>query len=98
MEEWLKSLRQDLGSAISDTLTESKKIEGAINEIRRAGYDVFLVLEATISFNKREDAQDQPGEEPRTEPREVVGTDKVRFTTQDQRFLKGLHIEVPDEA
>ncbi len=26
-----------------------------VGEIRQAGYDVFLVLEATIGFNKREE-------------------------------------------
>ena len=30
-------------------------IAEAIGEIRRHGYDVFLVLEATIGFNRRED-------------------------------------------
>jgi hypothetical protein len=40
-------------------LSDSERIAEAIGEIKRAGYDVFLVLEATIGFNKREE-----GEEP----------------------------------
>ena len=55
MEERLKSLMQDLGNAINESLSDSERIAEAIGEIKRAGYDVFLVLEATIGFNKRDD-------------------------------------------
>ena len=53
MEERLKLLMQDLGNAINESLSDSDGISGAIGDIRDAGYDVFLVLEATIGFNKR---------------------------------------------
>ncbi len=49
---------QDLGNAINESLSDSERIAEAIGEIKRAGYDVFLVLEATIGFNKREDGED----------------------------------------
>ena len=50
VEEPLKHLMQELGNAINDSLSESDRIAEAIGEIKRAGYDVFLVLEATIGF------------------------------------------------
>jgi hypothetical protein len=97
VEERLKSLMQDLGNAINESLSDSERIAEAIGEIKRAGYDVFLVLEATIGFNKREDGEGS--EEERTgEPQEITTTGKVRFTTQDQRFLKALRIAVDEEA
>ncbi|MDP9055219.1 MAG: hypothetical protein M3N93_13115, partial [Acidobacteriota bacterium] len=55
MEERLKSLMQDLGNAINESLSDSEGIAEAIGEIKTAGYDVFLVLDATIGFNKRYD-------------------------------------------
>ena len=55
MEERLKNLMQELGNAINETLSDSDRIAEAIGEIKRAGYDVFLVLEATIGFNKRDE-------------------------------------------
>ena len=88
---------QDLGNAINDSLSDSERIAEAIGEIKRAGYDVFLVLEATIGFNKR-DAGDDSAEETPGEPREITTTGRVRFTTQDQRFLKALRIAVDEEA
>ena len=60
MEERLKNLMQELGNAINESLSDSERIAEAIGEIKRAGYDVFLVLEATIGFNKREGNEDEP--------------------------------------
>jgi hypothetical protein len=96
VEERLKSLMQDLGNAINESLSDSERIAEAIGEIKRAGYDVFLVLEATIGFNKREDGEGSGDEQNVDEPQEITG--KVRFTTQDQRFLKALRITVDEEV
>ena len=98
MDERLKSLMQDLGNAINESLSDSERIAEAIGEIKRAGYDVFLVLEATIGFNKREDSEESGSEEMSEEATEIAATGKVRFTTQDQRFLKALRITVDEEV
>jgi len=89
---------QDLGNAINESLSDSERIAEAIGEIKRAGYDVFLVLEATIGFNKREDSEESGSEEMSEEATEIAATGKVRFTTQDQRFLKALRITVDEEV
>ncbi|HVW83088.1 MAG TPA: hypothetical protein VHB50_00325 [Bryobacteraceae bacterium] len=99
MEERLKSLMQDLGNAINESLSDSERIAEAIGEIKKAGYDVFLVLEATIGFNKREEGEEAEEEEVESaEPQEITTSGRVRFTTQDQRFLKALRIAVDEEA
>lgn len=105
MEEPLKRLMQELGNAINDSLSESDRIAEAIGEIKKSGYDVFLVLEATIGFNRRdedaEDAEDgdveqvEAGEE---EPKRTYeATGKIKFTSQDHRFLRALKIAVDEE-
>jgi hypothetical protein len=102
VEEPLKHLMQELGNAINDSLSESDRIAEAIGEIKRAGYDVFLVLEATIGFNRRdeneedEDEQVETAEEPK--PRTFETTGKIKFTSQDHRFLRALKIAVDDES
>ena len=101
MDEPLRNLMQELGNAINDSLSESDRIAEAIGEIKRAGYDVFLVLEATIGFNKREDGQDASEDGNAAEPerkRVFESAGKVKFTTQDHRFLKALKIAVDDES
>lgn len=99
MDEKLKELVQELGNAINESLSDSDRIAGAIGEIKRAGYDVFLVLEATIGFNKRDEDEETSGEtisEPTAEPiREPNG--KIRLTTQDQKFLRALKISVEED-
>jgi len=96
LDERLKELMQELGNAINESLSDSDRIAGAIGEIKRAGYDVFLVLEATIGFNKREDEDDTDGVE-RAEPvRESTG--KIRLTSQDQKFLRALKISVEEDS
>ena len=103
MDEPLKQLVQELGNAINDSLSESDRIAEAIGEIKRAGYDVFLVLEATIGFNRRDEnsgAEDEDNEsaESESKPRIFETTGKIKLTSQDQRFLKALKIAVDDES
>ncbi|HWR52129.1 MAG TPA: hypothetical protein VN428_13545 [Bryobacteraceae bacterium] len=100
MDEKLKGLMQELGNAINESLSDSDRIATAIGEIRRAGYDVFLVLEATIGFNRRDDA---PAQEPQSRSKRASGREhehKTRFkwTSQDQKFLKALKIAIDEEA
>jgi hypothetical protein len=99
VDEPLKNLMQELGNAINDSLSESDRIAEAIGEIKRAGYDVFLVLEATIGFNKREDEEASEGEAVESERKpSFESTGKIKFTSQDHRFLKALKIAVDDEG
>jgi hypothetical protein len=103
VDEPLKRLMQELGNAINDSLSESDRIAEAIGEIKRAGYDVFLVLEATIGFNRRdEDSEDEDEdiEVAEDEPQPKRGFEaagKIKFTSQDHRFLRALKIAVDDE-
>src|SRR3954452_22199871 len=85
VEEPLKHLMQELGNAINDSLSESDRIAEAIGEIKRAGYDVFLVLEATIGFNRRDENSDEDDEENTTElteepKRGFETTGKIKLT------------------
>ncbi len=88
---------QELGNAINESLSDSERIAEAIGNIKRAGYDVFLVLEATIGFNKREDesGEDEDGS---SEPAPAFeSTGKISLTSQDQKFLRALKISVDDQ-
>ncbi len=100
---------QELGSAINDSLADSDRIASAIGDIKKAGFDVFLILEATIGFNKRdENAEPEDGESSESEIQitdERPGRNKrgeagirLKFTTQDQKFLRALKISVEEES
>jgi hypothetical protein len=94
LDENLKDLMKELGAAINDTLSNSEKISETISKIRAAGYDVFLVLEATIGFNRRqEEAQTE------TEYSQESGLTETRLdiTSQDVKFLKSLKISIDEK-
>ncbi len=98
LDERLKELMQELGNAINESLSDSDRIAGAIGEIKRAGYDVFLVLEATIGFNKRDgDDDSDAGDDKDGEATVFESTGKIRLTTQDQKFLRALKISVEED-
>ncbi|MCL5436007.1 MAG: hypothetical protein M1275_02910 [Patescibacteria group bacterium] len=96
MDDNLRRLMQDLGNAINESLSDSDRIAEAIGEIKRAGYDVFLVLEATIGFNKRDE---EPEPETRVEFHEPPpGPPRtIKWTPSDRRFLDALKIRPSDE-
>jgi NADPH:quinone reductase-like Zn-dependent oxidoreductase len=93
LDENLKQLMKELGAAINDALSESEDISEAIQNVRNAGYDVFLVLEATIGFNKR--SKTDTGEEV-TSGGLKSGEMKLKVTAQDLKFLRSLKISVED--
>ena len=101
LDERLKELMQELGNAINESLSDSDRIAGAIGEIKRAGYDVFLVLEATIGFNKRDDdGDDSDFEVPENESDRNIkyeSAGKIRLTSQDQKFLRALKISLEED-
>jgi hypothetical protein len=83
---------QDLGEAINESLSDSEQIADVIAKIKTGGYDVFLVLEATIGFNRRdEDA------EPLAEASENGHDPELKVSPQDVKFLKSLRIILEGE-
>jgi hypothetical protein len=93
MDDNLKQLMKELGAAINDALSDSEDISEAIQNVRNAGYDVFLVLEATIGFNKR--SKGEGGEEPMANGLKS-GEMKLKVTAQDLKFLRSLKISIED--
>jgi uncharacterized protein (UPF0335 family) len=92
----LKQLMKELGEAINESLSESEQIAEVISRIKAGGYDVFLVLEATIGFNKRD-------EQPAAGKPSLVNTrgkadPEFKVSAQDMKFLKSLRISVDDAA
>ena len=89
----MKHLMKELGEAINGSLADSETIADAIAKIKAHGYDVFLVLEATIGFNK----QDQEGAEAPT-PIDAHKNVEFKIDSQDVKFLRSLRISADDAA
>lgn len=107
VDDRLKELMQELGNAINESLSDSDRIAVAIGEIKKAGYDVFLVLEATIGFNKRDENESEADGEDSVEMeveaegptlRKFESTGKMKWTSQDHKFLRALKISIDEEV
>jgi uncharacterized protein (UPF0335 family) len=87
----LRELIQQLGEAIHESVVESEQIAGVVEDIRQHGFDVLLVLEATIGLNdvaKEEVAVNATGQSAGQ-----LGGDST-FTQNDLSFLRSLRIAV----
>jgi hypothetical protein len=88
----VKNLIQKLGEAIHESVSESENIAGVVKNIREQGFDVLLMLEATIGLNELD--LESADAEVVEEAEEVDGP----FTTTDLSFLKSLRISLSDES
>jgi hypothetical protein len=95
LDDNFKSLIKELGGAINDSLSESDRIAEVMARIRAAGYDLFLVLEVTIGFNKRGEANLVHRQ--KLTP-EQLQNGEIRLTSQDAQFLRALKISVEKES
>ena len=91
MNQNVKNLIQKLGEAIHESVSESEHIAGVVKNIREQGFDVLLMLEATIGLNELDLEEANAGE---VDEEEIVGP----FTSTDLHFLKSLRISVPGEV
>jgi len=93
----LKRLIKELGEAINGSLAESERIAQVIGRIKEEGYDIFLVLEATIGFNHQDEEARSPSPE-LVSSRRKNSEPEFSITAHDVRFLKSLRISVDGAA
>jgi hypothetical protein len=92
VDQQLKQLMKELGEAINESLSDSESIAEVVARIKEGGYDIFLVLEATIGVSKQ-------GEHSTHKP-SLVSTlstsAELKVSDQDRKFLKSLRIKIDD--
>ncbi len=86
----IKHLMKSLEEAINETLSDSARINQSIQSIHEAGYEAFLIIDATIGFKpKGKGANENISEAPR-----LGDPVRLRITSDDAKFLKSLKIAV----
>ena len=94
MKSRLRELIQQLGEAIHESVIESEQIAGVVQDIRKYGFDVLLMLEATIGLNEVDGKEVQPaGAGAEADEGALAG----EFTSNDLHFLRSLRISVEGE-
>jgi hypothetical protein len=90
-----QQLIKELGEAINGSLAESDQIAEVVSRIKAEGYDIFLVLEATIGFNKQDETE---GTANVVSIHRESAEPNLKMTSQDVKFLKSLRIDISDAA
>jgi hypothetical protein len=101
LNQKVKNLIQQLGEAIHESVSESEHIAGVVRNLREQGFDVLLMLEATIGLNEvdTEDEEVDDGVPAGSPLRLTAGEPEVGpFTRNDLSFLKSLRISLSEES
>lgn len=109
LDDHMKQLLRELGHAINDTVSDSERIAEAIANVRAAGFDIVLKLDATIGLARRQSQDAKMTSQDRRfleslhirVDDEVLDEEsaepKVEITPQDIKFLKSLKISFDEE-
>ncbi len=91
MDDKIKQLLQDLGTAINESISGSDDVNRHIQRIRDEGYDLYVVLDATIGLNKQ-DSDEAPVVQP---PPPEVDSRHVQFriNVKDLELLRSFGID-----
>jgi hypothetical protein len=94
VDDKIKQLLRELGSAINESISSSDDVNQHIQRIRDEGYDLYVVLDATIGLNKHDSEDEAVPAEPTTEM--IVKSDKeiqFRINVNDLALLRSLGID-----
>ena len=94
MDAQLKKLMKELGDAINESLADSDQISEVVTRIKDGGYDIFLVLEATIGFSKQ---GEKTGESEQTTIVTRSSAGALGLNEHDHKFLKSLRIKIEEK-
>ena len=92
MDDRIKQLLRELGTAINESISGSDDVNRQIQRIRDEGYNLYVVLDATIGLNK--DDADTTTQEP-AETAIIVRDKDIQFriNINDLALLRSLGID-----
>ena len=96
MEKELKQLIEELGDAINSSLSQSDRFAEIMAQMEQAGYNVYVILEASIGLQKNGESEIQSTEtEFLVSPQpEQDSSQTTELSAGDLDFLRELKISV----
>jgi hypothetical protein len=97
LDDKIKELLKQLGNAINESISSSEDVNDQIQKIRDEGYNLYVVLDATIGLNR--DGEDEPVAPPVTsiDDLQLRGNNEVqvqfRINVNDLAMLRSLGID-----
>lgn len=94
MDDKIKQLLRELGSAINESISNSEDVNEHIQRIRDEGYNLYVVLDATIGLNRLGEEEETPPPAPSAGM--LVKSDRevqFRINVNDLALLRALGID-----
>jgi hypothetical protein len=93
LDDKIKQLLRDLGTAINESISGSDDVNRHMQKIRDEGYDLYVVLDATIGLN-RQDGDEEPAPTAALVARSSGNKDaQFRINVNDLSLLRSLGID-----
>jgi hypothetical protein len=89
VDDKIRQLLQELGTAINESISGSEDVNRHIQKIRDEGYDLYVVLDATIGLNKQEPDSEEEAIVPAEPPKQV----QFRINVNDLAMLRAIGID-----
>lgn len=96
MDDKIKQLLRDLGTAINESISGSDDVNRHMQKIRDEGYDLYVVLDATIGLNKQDaDEEHEPAPATALVARNASSGKEAQFriNVNDLSLLRSLGID-----
>jgi hypothetical protein len=93
VDDKIKQLLRDLGSAINESISSSDDVNRLIQKIRDEKYNLYVVLDATIGLNKQGDEDHEPTATAELVVRDEKKDVQFRINVNDLSLLRGLGID-----
>ena len=84
MDEHTKTLAEEVGTAINESVQQSASVAAAIERLREAGFEMELTLKLEIGL--RPHSKDEP-----------EGDGSLELTDEDLRILRSMKIKIDSE-
>lgn len=90
MDDRIRDLLKELGTAINESISNSEDVNRQIQRLRDEGYNLYVVLDATIGLNRSEDDETHHAGLASVDDAKHV---QFRINVNDLGFLRSLGID-----
>ena len=86
LDDYAKQLAEEVGTAINESVQESRSVAAAIERLREAGYEMELTLRLEIGL-RAQHGERAPG----------ASSGSLELTDEDVRILQAMKIKIEPE-
>ena len=100
MDDKIRELLKQLGNAINESISSSEDVNDQIQKIKDEGYNLYVVLDATIGLNREGEEEEEQTTLTRAEPQKTISDMQIRgneaqfrINVNDLALLRSLGID-----